>query len=295
MGKCFLRLDAVKEEMACLQPRQCGVGVRNAAEMVGMGLQRLVQARQAEGDTDYVVLQVDMANAFNSISRDAVLRGCLTKVPTAYNWMRFCYNGPRPLFCQGRLFCASYVGVHQGDACGPLGFALGLDLGLDKCESRGLSWESWYLDDGHIVGKPMDVLARLQDLQENLEPIGLKLNLGKCKLWGPGIQVVDNNNQAEPRYPEGLARLHPGREVPVVPFGWGCGITALGVPIDAPKGAPGRDPTVAPECLRRWEQAVEQICLILERLRAYPEGQVRKDLLRYCLDACRVVHLLRST
>ena len=98
-----------------------------------------------------------------------------------------------------------------------------------------------------------------------------------------------------PRYPEGLARSHPGREVPVVPFGWGCGITALGVPIDAPKGAPGRDPTVAPECLRRWEQAVEQTCLILERLRAYPEGQVRKDLLQYSLDACRVVHLLRST
>ena len=35
--------------------------------------------------------------------------------------------------------------------------------------------------------------------------------------------------------------------------------------------------------------------MIIERLRAYPEGQVRKDLLRFCLDACRVVHLLRST
>ena len=101
--------------------------MQNAAEMVGMGLQRLVQAMQVEGDTDYVVLQVDVTNAFNSISRDAVLRGCLAKVPTAYNWLRFCYNGPSPLFCQGRQFCESHVGVHQGDACGPLGFALGLD------------------------------------------------------------------------------------------------------------------------------------------------------------------------
>ena len=145
------------------------------------------------------------------------------------------------------------------------------------------------------MGKPKDVLARLQDLQENLEPLGLKLNLSKCKLWGPGIQVVDNNNQVLPRYPEGLARSHPGRDVPIVPFGGASGITALGVPVDAPKGAPGRDPSVAPECLRKWEEAVAQTCLILERLRAYPEGQVRKDLLRYCLDACRVVHLLRST
>ncbi len=45
VGKCLLRLEAVKEEVACLQPRQCGVGVQNAAEMVGMGLQRLVQAK----------------------------------------------------------------------------------------------------------------------------------------------------------------------------------------------------------------------------------------------------------
>jgi len=116
VGKCLLRLDAVKEEVAHLQPRQCGVGVRNAAELVGMGLQRLVQAKHVEGDNDYVILQVDVTNAFNSISRDAVLRGCLTKVPTAYNWLRFCYNGPSPLYCQGRLFCASHVGVHQGDA-----------------------------------------------------------------------------------------------------------------------------------------------------------------------------------
>ncbi len=93
-----------------------------------------------------------------------MLRGCLAKVPMAFNWLRFCNNGPSPLFCQGRQFCESHVGVHQGDACGPLGFALGLDQGLDKCSPRGLVWESWYLDDGHIVGKPKDVFARLQDL-----------------------------------------------------------------------------------------------------------------------------------
>ena len=292
VGKCLLRTGTVMEEMACLKPRQCGVGVKNAAEMVGMGLQRFVQSKVATGATDYVVLQVDMRNAFNSISRDAVLRGCQMKVPSAYNWLKFCYGGASPLFCQGRMFCASHVGVHQGDACGPLGFALGLDVGLDQCAPRDLDWESWYLDDGHIVGKPRDVLARLQDLQAVLEPLGLFLNLGKCRLWGPGIQTV---GQATPEYPDELAVDHPGRTVPVIPFGGECGITALGVPIDAPVGSPGRDPHVAPECLSKWGKAVEQTNLILERLRAYPEGQVRHALLRYCLDACRVIHLLRST
>ena len=131
LGKCLLSLAAVKKELSSLQPRQCGVGVRNAAEMVGMGLQRYVQSREAAGDRDYVVLQVDVKNAFNSMSRDAILRGCMAKAPSVYNWLRFCYGKPSPLFCQGRLLCMSAVGVHQGDTCGPLGFALGLDTAPD--------------------------------------------------------------------------------------------------------------------------------------------------------------------
>ena len=107
VGKCLLSLGAVQAELASLQPRQCGVGVRNAAEMVGMGLQRFVQSRASAGDHDYAVLQVDVRNAFNSMSRDAIPRGCMAKVPSAYNWLRFCYGGPSPLFCQGRLFCTS--------------------------------------------------------------------------------------------------------------------------------------------------------------------------------------------
>jgi hypothetical protein len=169
---------------------------------------------------------------------------------------------------------------------------LGLDVGLDQCVARELAWESWYLDDGHIVGKVDEVFARLLDLQTALEPMGLRLNLAKCKLWGPGIQTT---GEPSPRYPHGLAEDHPARAVPVVPFGGERGITALGVPIDAPKEFPGRNPSGAPECLSVWGRAVEQTNLLLDRLRAYPEGQVRHAILRYCLDACRVVHLLRST
>ena len=291
VGKCLLSHGAVQMELASLRPRQCGVGVRNAAEMVGMGLQRFVESRSGEGDRDFAVLQVDVRNAFNSISRDAILRGCMAKVPSAYNWLRFCYGGPSPLFCQGRRFCESHVGVHQGDACGPLGFALGLDTALDQCEARVLHWESWYLDDGHIVGSVPSVLAKLSDLKEALQRVGLRLNLGKCRLWGPGFQV---NQEGAPFLPPELAPNHPSRCIPIVPFGGPTGITALGVPVDAPKGL-RTDPLVAPECAAKWQKAVDQTNLLLERLRLYPESQVRLTLLRYCLDACRVIHLLRST
>ena len=119
------------------------------------------------------------------------------------------------------------------------------------------------------------------------------MNLAKCKLWGPGIQRAD---EAEPRYPDELPLDHPGREVPVIPYGGDRGITALGVPIDAPPGfAAPHESNGAPECQLKWREAVGQTDLLLKRLRAYPESQVRLIMLRYCLDACRVVHLLRTT
>ena len=121
------------------------------------------------------------------------------------------------------------------------------------------------------MGKLPDVLARLQDLKRVLEPLGLSLNLAKCRLWGPGIQMHD---QAVPRYPDGFAQDHRGRMVPVIPFRGDRGITALGVPIDAPRGPARRDPFVAPECLLKWGTAVEQTNQLLVRLRTYPEGQV---------------------
>ena len=134
------------------------------------------------------------------------------------------------------------------------------------------------------------MLARLKDLHQALAPVGLQLNLAKCKLWGPGIQTISDPH---PRYPPGLMSDHPSRMMPVIPFGGPQGITALGVPIDVPKGFPERNSPDAPECLAVWGKAVGTTNLLLERLRAYPEGQVCHALLRYCLDGCRVVHLLR--
>ena len=68
---------------------------------------------------------------------------------------------------------------------------MGLDTALDQCEARGLQWESWYLDDGLIVGSVPEVLAKLCDLKQAMEQVGLQLNLGKCRLWGPGFQVSE--------------------------------------------------------------------------------------------------------
>ena len=81
IGKCLLNTDRMKEQVQSLQPRQCGVAVQGATELVGMGLQRLVDARK--DDSDWVVLTVDISNAFNTIHRDVILQGCAKRVPVA--------------------------------------------------------------------------------------------------------------------------------------------------------------------------------------------------------------------
>ena len=94
-----------------------------------MGVQRLVDA--LDPHEDWVVLQIDVSNAFNSLSREALLMGCRKKSPGLFNWLSFCYGQKFPLFCQGNFLCWSQKGVHLGDACGPSAFALGLDVALD--------------------------------------------------------------------------------------------------------------------------------------------------------------------
>ena len=100
---------------------QCGVGVPNACEMVGMGLQQYVDASPIDGD--WIALKVDVTNAFNTVTRESVLFGAEEHFPAAFNWLRFCYAQHCPLYCQGQEL-VSRTGVHQGDPMGPVAFAL---------------------------------------------------------------------------------------------------------------------------------------------------------------------------
>ena len=285
IGKVTLSLEDVREQVQALKPRQCGVGVPNACEMVGMGLQRLAD-QHPEGD--WVAVQVDVSNAFNTVHRTAMLQQCHQKTPAAYNWLAWSYRAPVSLYCQGTEIAQSKTGVHQGDAMGPLGFALGLDAALStpECEraATNLRWLTWYLDDGTIVGKPEDVSAYLKALFPALLSVGLAVNFRKCLVWGPGGQ---QEGQAPSAAMGALPPDSPLRLLPIIPFGPSTGITSLGVPVDVPgpRHSMGR---------AKWKAAVTQSLELLERLRMLPDGQTRHCLLRFCLDACRVTHLMRS-
>ena len=114
--------------------------------------------------------------------------------------------------------------------------------------------------------------------------MGLQLNAAKCKAWGPGLRRA---GEPGPTYPADLPLDHVGRSIPVVPFDADSGITSLGVPIDAPGGC-GYTAAV-------WDKVTGQTLQLLDRLRLFPTAWVRHVLLRFCLDGCKVMHLLRST
>ena len=137
IGKALMHVPKLVGELRSLAPLQCGVGVVNACESIGQGLQALIPSLPEDGD--WVVLQVDISNAFNSIDRTEVLKGTATRAPTMYPWLRTLYGQPAFLFCQGRVIL-SKTGVHQGCPLGPAAFAAGMQKAAESIEQFSLTW-----------------------------------------------------------------------------------------------------------------------------------------------------------
>ena len=103
VGKAILASSRTKQQIESLQPLQVGVGLRNATEAVAMGVQGVVVSRASMGH--WVILKVDMTNAFNTISRETVLHETQGRCPSLFNYLRFCYQLHAPLFCGGGKPC----------------------------------------------------------------------------------------------------------------------------------------------------------------------------------------------
>ena len=134
---------------------------------------------------DFVILKVDLKNAFNKVSRYHILRLAKKHFPGLARWLHWCYGAAEdPYLWFGDWIIRSKEGCQQGDPLGPLCFSLVIQdiiVAISKA-CPNLALNLWYLDDGIIAGKSADVMAALRIIQ-NLGPeMGMDLNLKKNEL-----------------------------------------------------------------------------------------------------------------
>ena len=100
------------------------------------------------GHVDKILVKVDFRNAFNSVSRQAMLRASRSRLPEVAPWADWCYGvGSELRF--GEHTVQSSSGVQQGGPLGPLLFALSLQRALATAsESACLDLCFAFLDPG---------------------------------------------------------------------------------------------------------------------------------------------------
>ena len=128
-----------------------------------------------------LLLKLDFANAFNTISRQQVFEAaCTTFLASHASWAGVTAgrqpssSGPPPL---------RSLPVAAG---GPLLFSAALQaLAQELCSMTGLDF--FFLDDGIIAGDALAVVHALQLVKRCAPASGLQLNLAKCDVVGAGL------------------------------------------------------------------------------------------------------------
>jgi len=105
-------LQEVQDDcVSSLKPLQVGVGIRDATTQIA----RLCSLQLPSLSMDQTVgmLQIDMVNAFNTLSRACILRQVKRHAPQAYRWALWSLSHRSVLVCQNSLVYGQ-AGVQQG-------------------------------------------------------------------------------------------------------------------------------------------------------------------------------------
>ena len=166
-----------------LRPVQLGYGTPGGCEAAAHATRYFADSLHK----DYVILKIDMRNAFNSVRRDSFLRQVREHAPSLYPLMWQAYSEPSPLY-HGTSEIESDTGIQQGDPAGPAVFSLAIQPIVSTITT---DLNVWFLDDGTLGGQVDDVCANLERVIPSMAEIGLSVNPNKCEIMAPAGKVGD--------------------------------------------------------------------------------------------------------
>jgi hypothetical protein len=212
VGEVWVRIAALCAMAACpgasasCLPLQLEVGVRGGTEAAGHALRAALAS-----DPRLQLVRIDYQNAFNTVSRTAVLQAVADRAPELLPFVQWVYSCPSRPWVAGREEGApailSTTGVRQGDPMGPLLFALALQQPLEELIAAVPDSHLVAIhDDVTLVAPPEKAAALFHELASRTAPLGLRIAPTKCAVYSPSPTTPAEvaKTLALPHAPEGI-------------------------------------------------------------------------------------------
>ena len=133
-------------------------------------------------------MKIDLRNAFNLVSRQALLDECRAHFSELFQWAAGCY-GDHPLLLSAMGTLRSEFEVQQGDPLGPLLFCLVLHKVVTAIAADSICSHSFHFTPGtRMIGLLVQnrQLYKHSALLNSCPPLGLFINTSKCELFSIG-------------------------------------------------------------------------------------------------------------
>ena len=183
-----LLLSKIKDKIKL--DNQFGIGFQNGMDTV-IHATRLASKLFA-AEQDFAVFQMDIINAFNTISRNLFMEDLKADYGELFPFVNWVYGNNPVLFIHGtnETICSSN-GVQQGDPLAPFLFSVALMKFL-KTHITHLKFNWNYLDDGLFGGSTELLNEFIRTIMKFGPDHGIAVNLSKSNLFWPHPRRIND-------------------------------------------------------------------------------------------------------